>query len=166
MKNWLSESIELATDGGLKLPQVEGYTSDRVMQLLNRLCAGLPDNEVYLEVGTYKGASFIGALHGTGATGFSVDNWIEYGTEKEARANVRKHLGAEHETRVLTGNCFDLFQTQSIPKVGVLFYDGAHGRDATWRAISSLYGLCADEFCLIVDDWNFPAVRVGTMEAL
>lgn len=54
---------------------------------------------------------------------------------------------------------------QSAP-FHVYLYDGGHTYLEQYRALTHFWDILADPCVLIVDDWNWPAVRKGTLDAL
>ena len=56
------------------LERVQGMTTPATMLMLNRAVSCLDVGECYLEVGTWRGATLIGARLGNDARGYAIDN--------------------------------------------------------------------------------------------
>src|SRR5689334_22420166 len=67
------------------LDHVQGMTTPSTMHLLNYACQHLAPGEVYLETGTWRGATFIGALLDNAARGFAIDDHSMDIHDKDAR---------------------------------------------------------------------------------
>ena len=52
-----------------------------------------------------------------------------------------------------------------IPKINIYLYDGKHDQISQYRAFTHFNRILDDEFIAIVDDWNVPHVKKGTLDA-
>jgi hypothetical protein len=161
----------LATKPPSLVDDVPGLTSPRVQVLLNRCVGALPRDQAYLEIGCWHGASLIAALLGNpDATAVACDNFSQF-TQGDPRARMRENL-QRYADRIpaLTfydGDCFELPRQSLIRKpVGVYFYDGDHTAESHVRAFTEFQALLAAEVIVLVDDWNFDAVRQGTWRGI
>src|SRR5262245_39393215 len=76
---WGSSSIQPIRDQFRNLLEtVQGMTTANVLQLLNLAVQCLQHNEVYLEVGSYLGATLIGAALGNHRQCIGVDNFSQF----------------------------------------------------------------------------------------
>lgn len=166
----VEKCIERATLKRSKLPssvlKLEGYSSVKVRHFLNNLCS-LP-NTSYLEIGVWKGSTFISALYGNQSTviqAIGIDNWSKFGGPyTEFKANVEKYISnINYEFYSEDSFKFDI-QKISQP-VNVYFYDGDHSALSQEMAFTYFNDVLDDVFIAVVDDWNFPAVPEGTHSA-
>lgn len=147
---------------------VEGMSTPHSLVLLNEAVAHLGDDEHYLEVGTYRGRSLIGAMLGHDHDRFvAIENFREFGFDPEqAQATVLatlEHWGVRHRVRFLRGEAFSILPRGVLPgPVGVYFYDGAHSRLAQYLGLASAEPWLADEALVIVDDATWPQVASST----
>jgi predicted O-methyltransferase YrrM len=146
-------------------PDVIGMASPKKLKLLNLATSFLSkDNgECYLEVGTYQGKSLIAALIGNESrAAIACDNFSEFDTEPNSsnltilNDNLSKY-GLSDCVRFYNEDFLTLFgrwKTESLPSVGVYFYDGAHDEASQYEAIRSVEPLLSDRALVIVDDWR------------
>lgn len=168
MKNILakvSDEVKAAAIEQLA-PDVEGMTSPRVRMLLNRLVAELPADEAYLEVGCFKGATFISALLGhTQATAYGVDNWSQFKDHDAGayfRANTDKYKKELPPFNFIEADFFKLSEYPFTKPIGLYFYDGHHGEASQRAAIELTPRFLAKQAIIVIDDWNQDGVRRGT----
>src|SRR6266536_1342535 len=123
------------------LADVPGMATESKLALLSLAAAHLEPGEAYLEVGSFKGLSLIGALLG------NLDRWVD-----------RERL------RLLEGDCFRLLRRERLLEapVGVYFYDGAHGRLPHYLALGVAEPWLADRALVVVDDASWPMVARAT----
>ena len=53
-----------------------------------------------------------------------------------------------------------------LGRFNVYLFDGPHERDDQYDGVKLAQPALDEEFVLIVDDWNWPAVRAGTLDAV
>lgn len=150
----LSSKIDAVTMSGL-----QGLSSPRVRHLLNNLAA---QSKSYLEIGCYLGGTLKAALHGNNIYAAAIDN---FSMSPETRDQFFKNT---------EGLNFDFFESDSFSfdinklkqPIDLYFYDGHHSVDAQYKAVSYFLPAMADEFVMVIDDWDMNKVRVGTHTAL
>ena len=166
-----------------KLPpailEMEGMSGVYTRHIYNNLCSlsnlsAASNNAVgnrlhYLEIGTWKGSSFLSAMYQNGATvhGTCIDNWSEFGGPKtECVANIARHLVHHEPYRILDTDCWSLSATDIGPDpVDLYLYDGPHTFEDHRRAITTMAPYLAPVSIVIVDDWccDWAGVRSGTL---
>jgi predicted O-methyltransferase YrrM len=150
------------------LADVPGMATEHKLALLNLAAAHLGPGEAYLEVGSFKGLSLIGAMLGNaGRRFYAIENFLEFNPDGRARAELEANLGRWVEpgrARVLEGDCFDLLRTGAglEEPVGVYFYDGAHGRLPHYLALGVAERWLADRALVVIDDASWPIVARAT----
>lgn len=145
---------------------VAGYTAPNELAVLNEAARLMPDDEAYLEVGTFKGRSICAAVQGNAGKKFvAMENFMEFGMAGElARQELMDNLAthaAGVDVELLEGDCFKLMTQPSIidRKVGVYFYDGEHTLLSHYLALAVVEPLLADEALVLVDDATWPVVQ-------
>ncbi|WP_265446771.1 class I SAM-dependent methyltransferase [Flexivirga meconopsidis] len=146
--------------------EVTGFTSPNELAVLNLAASLLPDDEAYLEVGTFKGRSLVGATQDNADKSFyAMENFLEFGmagqeARAELEANLRTRAGGA-KVQLLEGDCFKLMAQQGMvdKPVGVYFYDGEHTVLAHYLALAVAEPLLADEALVLVDDATWPVVQ-------
>jgi hypothetical protein len=164
------ESIEKAQKGESKLDdkilKIEGMSSAKNRHLLNRLCSW--PNTRYLEIGCWKGSTWISALYKNEAavsSAIAIDNWAEFDGPQEAfEKNCRKFLGS-FPYRFYSIDCFDFDLSHFTHPVNLYFYDGNHSALSQELAFTYFDPILDDLFIAVVDDWNWDEVQRGTRAA-
>jgi predicted O-methyltransferase YrrM len=147
---------------------IEGMSTPHSLLLLNEAVAHLGPGEYYLEVGSYRGRSLVGAMLGSDHDRFvAVENFREFGFDpEEAHAAVNATLsawGVLDRVRFLRGEAFTLLPSGVIPgPVGVYFYDGAHSRLAQYLGLGLAEPWLAEDAVVVVDDATWPQVASST----
>ncbi len=151
------------------LDSVQGMTTPSTMHLLNLAVQFMAPNECYLEVGTWRGATLIGALLGNDALGIAIDDdsMNEHDNdERESREvwydNVFKFdIGARAE--YVNGSVPSVWNEIGLrSNVGVYLFDGDKStKDAAYEGLSGVIPFLADEALIFVDDANEITIRLA-----
>jgi hypothetical protein len=154
-----------------KLPEsvlsLEGMSSHGNRLLLNNLC-DFKGN--YLEIGSWKGSTFISALYNNpNCSGTSIDNHQEFKdsvfktSAEELEKNCKENLVNNESYELITADCFsDLNLTK---KYDIYFYDGFHSYEDQYKAISHYYNNLESIFFYVCDDYSIERVEAGTKDA-
>lgn len=168
----VESAIINADSGSTKLTDkqlnLEGMSSNKNRIFLNEL---IKEDTNYLEIGTYKGSTFVCALYNNNPlNAYAVDNFSlseSYGGTEQA------FLQTCADNQITKFNFFneDSFNMKvesknKIKDINVYFYDGEHGEIDQTKAITDFLDNMSDEFILIVDDWNWEAVKIGTYKGI
>lgn len=178
----LIESIEKAERGESKLGPaqlaVEGMSSLRHRHFLNNLCS-LP-NARYLEVGLYKGSTFICANYGNAnLRSIGIENFSEFDDEihhkngrkniEDLKENLSAHLSISDRprTKVFITDAFKI-STSVIGSINIYFYDANHSFRSQYMGLKHFASSLENPFILVVDNWDcqFRGARDGTTAAL
>ena len=154
------------------LSQVRGMTSVNVLQLLNSAVACMEPGEVYCEIGSFQGATLIGALVGnTARSGLAVDNFSEFDPHGHNLAALRHNLiqfGMAGQVQFFNHSFEEFFARLcgSQSQIGVFFYDGAHDYRSQLLALLLARPFLAHRSLIVVDDSNSASVRQATWDFL
>ena len=154
------------------LDKIQAMTTPSTMHLINRAVACLEGDECYLETGTWRGGTFIGALLGNdNARGYAIDDDSMNGHDEDDRLsrdvwaeNVIAFGLAERATYI-EAPVPDVWNYHNITDgypVGVYLFDGDKSTAA--RALEGLYGvvpLLAKQAIIILDDANELQIRLA-----
>ena len=171
-------AIHLAKQEKSKLtPEVlamEGMSSPKVRHLYNNLGSLATE---YLEIGSWKGASFISTMFGNEQLqGVAVDNWSEFNPDGKVSAafvdNARKFINSDR-WECVQDDCWRV-KNLNFPPTGVLvpdlyLFDGGHSFEDHKKAVTHFFPMMADQFIFVVDDYSHPdfhAVKEGTLAGL
>lgn len=145
---------------------VTGFTGPNELAVLQAAAASMPNDEAYLEVGTFKGRSICAAVQDNADKDFyAMENFLEFGMQgAEARGELLSNLAnnaADVDVVLLEGDCFRLMVDRTLitKPVGVYFYDGEHTLLSHYLALAVVEPLLADEALVLVDDASWPVVQ-------
>lgn len=152
------------------IKEVGGMTTSLIGRMLNQAVSWMPENEIYLELGVWRGASAICALLGNDHKAVLVDNFSKFGKDSGADV-VRGNLGLYNmEGRVtFYEHDFRDFLASNIlahKSVGVYYYDADHSAQGTWDGIREALPYLADQALVFIDDINRLSVREGMFSIL
>lgn len=152
------------------LDKVQGMTTPSNMHLLNLAVQCLEGDEAYLEVGTWRGATLIGALLGNEkAHGIAIDDDTmdehdgdERSSQEVWRENVVR-FGMPSRTHYVNGSipsAWEVLQAQLTHPIGVYFFDGDKATDEAAEAgVMGALPFLSSRALIILDDANDIHVR-------
>ena len=156
---------------------VPNLAEENVLALLNLAASLLGPGESYVEVGTYYGASLIGAMRDNEGDFVAIDSFSFGATEVSGRKlpaasregleeNLRR-FGLEGAT-ILEGDAFEVIEGGLLGerRLGVYYYDGPHDYDSQVRGLRAVEPWLADEALLVVDDFDWEEVDRATRDYL
>jgi predicted O-methyltransferase YrrM len=156
---------------------VPNLAEENVLALLNLAASLLAPGESYVEVGSYFGASLIGAMRGNAGDFVAIDRFkfgpLEFkGVQLPAasRAGLEENLrrfGAAGAT-ILEGDAFEVLEGGELGdrRVGVYYFDGPHDYDSQVRGLRAVEPWLADDALLVVDDFDWEDVGRATRDYL
>jgi hypothetical protein len=169
----VKKAVDNANAGVSKLPRevldLEGMSSNRIRHLLNNIISLQGNSARYLEVGVWKGSTTISALYNNTLEYHTcIDNFTQFnGPRIEFQKNCRTHLSYENRVNFLDCDCFEINPADfNIKDINTYLYDGEHSAASQYRGITHYYESLANEFILIVDDFNWEEVQRGTRDAI
>ncbi len=158
------------------LDKIQAMTTPSTMHFLNLAVRCLEDDECYLETGTWRGGTFIGALLGNDKRGYAIDDDSMNNHDEDERpsrdvwAENVIEFGVADRAAYIEAPVPDVWNygklTDDHP-VGVYLFDGDKSTAA--RALEGLYGvvpLLAKEAVIILDDANEMQVRLAAHKFL
>lgn len=141
--------------------ELEGMSGVRYREFINRLIGHLPDPR-YLEIGSWKGSTVCAALYGNQAKALCIDNWAQYGGP---RAEFFSNLSLVQMPTVIESD-FRHVDYASVGSFNVMFFDGPHSETDQYDGVRLTQPALDNEHVLIVDDWNWRSVRIGTLRGI
>ncbi len=142
--------------------EMEGMSGQRYRSFINLLVGNTADAR-YLEIGCWKGSTVCAALHGNSATATCIDNWSEFGGPHDEFM----HNTAEISTRLnVIEQDFRAVDYGTLGTFNVYLFDGPHSQTDHCDGITMPRQACARRFIMIVDDWNWLDVRLGTLRGI
>ena len=159
------------------LERTPNLAEENGLALLNLAASLLAPGESYVEVGSYYGASLIGAMRGNDGDFVAIDRF-EFGPLEvkgiqrpaASRAGLEENLrrfDAEGAT-ILEGDAFEVLEGGQLGdrRVGVYYFDGPHDYDSVVRGLRAVAPWLADEALLVVDDHDWDDVARATRDYL
>lgn len=150
------------------LLNMEGMTGTMTRHLYNNLCSLKKENGEkvnYLEIGCYKGSSTVSALYGNmeNLCVTAIDNWSEFNGPKDVFIHNMKHMfGDNKNIQILNEDSFNLKSKLAHAPYDIYLYDGDHSVESHKRAITDYWDSLADKCIIMIDDWCWEQVRIGT----
>ena len=159
------------------IDRIPNLAEENVLALLNLAASLLAPGESYVEVGSFYGASLIGAMRGNSGDFVAIDRFSFDVAEvrgrklpRATRAGLEESLRqfGEERATILEGDAFELVEGGALGdrRVGVWYYDGPHDHASQLRGLRMVEPWLADGALLIVDDYDWDEVRKGTAEYL
>lgn len=167
-------ALEAANTGTTKLTQaefdLEGMSSRKNRILLNEL---VKDDTRYLEIGVWRGSTFVAALLGNKPEyAVAIDNFSQFDNDGKNSERFKKVVTDRNITdfTLLNADCFNIPPNLENLLLGqnfnTYFYDGDHKEQDQYLALAYYYPTLANTFIFIVDDWNWEPSRHGTRRAI
>lgn len=152
---------------------VPGLTSPRVQTLLNNLAQAV---DIYLEVGSYLGATACAVLKDNPISLIAVDKWQEQIQSQDGTVtssndvdtfikNIEKYKGSSR-VKILNQDLFTVDVSVMLDSVKMFFYDGPHDAASTQRAVEHYWPALAEEAILVFDDANWQGVVEGARNGI
>lgn len=152
------------------LDSLQGMTTPSTMHMINFAVQCLDAGEVYLEAGTWRGATFIGALLGNDAQGYAIDNDTMNEHDRDDtrlssvvwRENVER-WGVGDRAHYIDGTIPEVWTRKNLTggkKVGAYLFDGDKATpDAAYEGLKGVVPYLARQALILVDDANTPQIR-------
>jgi hypothetical protein len=160
--------IDLGTKDGKEIIEYDGYTGTRTRHFYNNICnSDALQNIKYLEIGTWNGSSSISAAYKNKITALFIDNWSQFGGDPSIFKENMSKYGKDTEVFLLESDCWEVNLNElDMGPFNIYLFDGDHSELDHFKSLDYYYPVLEDIFIFIVDDWNWPNVRDGTMRAI
>lgn len=150
---------------------MEGMSGEKTRHLYNNICN--LDNANYLEIGTYKGSSFISSIYKNNINSIAIDNWSEFNGPKNEFINNVNSFCPNQRFNFIEKNSFDINEddiNKYYNSVDIYLYDGCHKYESHKMAITHFSKFLSKYSVILVDDWrndnNWERVQRGTYDGL
>jgi hypothetical protein len=165
----LKAALSASLDQTRRLPDfvraIEGMSGQKYRVLINDLVRNTP-NAKYLEVGSWAGSTAVAALYNNKVRALCIDDWSLFGGPKDRFfENVDKVRSADIEFSFIEAD-FRSVDYDAIGTFNIYLFDGPHEEKDQYDGVMLATPALDDPCILIVDDWNWRAVRLGTFRAL
>jgi hypothetical protein len=167
----IEESYKQSISNQSNLPDsilnYKGASGKKYRHLINNVISKI-ENPRYLEIGIWTGSTLFSAVVNNKVKFTAIDNWTKgfYGDVKNLfYENLNFYTNSRQEFKIYDED-FQNIDYSSIGKYNIFLYDGPHEEKEQYDGVSLPYDALDDTFILIVDDWNWPGPRNGTLNAL
>jgi hypothetical protein len=162
-------ALEDALEDRVVLPasvrDIEGMSGQKYRSFINSLVRRHPD-PMYLEIGSWKGSTAVSALFDNRVKALCIDNWCQFGGPKdEFMTNIQIAKSQDISFDFIESD-FREIGYHNIGKFNIYMFDGPHKQEDHHDGIVIAQEALEDEFILIIDDWNWYSVRIGTLEGI
>jgi hypothetical protein len=152
-----------------KLPDwimtMPGMSGRKYRRMINQL-VGLAPQPRYLEVGSWAGSTACSAMYGNALPVTCIDNWSEFGGPRAAFDQATDAARSDQIAFRVIEEDFRKVDYSAIGTYNIYLFDGPHEYQDQFDGVTMAQPALADEHILIVDDWNWPQVRQGTIDAI
>lgn len=174
--NHVDSSVNNSNNNISKLtPEIlsmDGMSGNKTRHLYNNICSLKDCN--YLEVGTWKGSSFVSAIYGNQLNPIVIDNWTEFNGPKDDFLSNVDRFCPNTKYNLIEKDCFQVTENdiKSIyDSIDIYLYDGAHDYDSQKKAITYYKNLFSKYVIIIVDDFRsdtpgWSNVKKGTYDGI
>jgi predicted O-methyltransferase YrrM len=138
--------------------EVENLSTENTLVLLNLAASMLAAGETYVEVGSFMGASLIGAMRGNEDKDFVAIDRFDWGSRERFEANLER-FGATAVT-LIEGDAFEVLESQRLDRreVGAFFWDADHTHKGQLRGLRDIEARLAVGALVICDNADRPDV--------
>ena len=132
--------------------KIDGMSGNKTRHLYNNICN--LENSTYLEVGTWKGSSFISAMYKNPNTyGICIDNWSEFGGPREEFFNnLNTHIENKN-IKIIDKDCWEITDDDINKTIDIYMYDGEHSYESQKKAITYYNKFFSKYIIIMIDDW-------------
>jgi len=147
-----------------ELMTMHGMSGKKFRALMNNLIEIVP-NPRYLEIGCWAGSTFCSSIWQNNCQAVAVDNWSQFGGPRDQFLNNLKKFSNSENQRFIESDFRDI-DYNNLGKFNVYMYDGPHEHDDQSDGLRMVLPALDDMFIWVVDDWNWPDPKNGTIDAL
>ena len=157
------EKIDL--DVRKELIKIESMSTYAIGYLINRMCKNLSKNQVYLNIGVWKGFSLIAGMINTQCKVIGIDNFSQFNGPKDIFfKNFKKLKKPNHFFFEQDYEKYFEILDQNKDKIDFYFYDGEHSYDNQFKNLEIADNFLNTGSVVLIDDINFDEVYEGTLD--
>ena len=136
--------------------------------IINRICKNLKDDQIYVNIGVWKGFSLIAGMVNTNCHVDGIDNFSEFKetnpkeeflTNFNKYKNTTKHKFYEMDYKIYLKE----FESRKVP-INFYFYDGAHYYKDQLENLEIAHNFFSKDTIILIDDFNGEQVEQATMD--
>lgn len=141
---------------------VPGMATENTLALLNLAARWREPGETYLEIGTWKGLSLVGAALGNSGPFVAIDDFSMRGSDEQELRDFLAQIGLAH-VQVCSGQAAVVLRSDVLQdhRIGVCYYDADHSPYRQAEALSLVRPRLAKEALIILDNADSQAVSAS-----
>ena len=133
--------------------------------LINRICKNLSKNQVYLNIGCWKGFSLVAGMINTQCKVIGVDNFSQFtGPKNDFIKNFENSKKSNHFFFEQDYEKYFESLDHTKDKFDFYFYDGEHSYDNQFKNLEIADNFLNVGSLVLIDDINFDEVYEGTLD--
>ena len=147
------------------LIQIDRMSTYAIGHVINKICKNLNEDNLYLNVGVWKGFSLIAGMINTKCDVIGIDNFSQFGGRKDLFLNkFNEYKKNNHFFYDLDyEEFFKRFEKKSR-FIDFYFYDGEHSYKNQLKNLEIAKQFLKKGSLILIDDINFQEVYNGTMD--
>ena len=157
------EKIDL--DLRKELIKIDSMSTYAIGYLINRICKNLSKNQVYLNIGCWKGFSLVAVMINTKCKVIGVDNFSQFtGPKNDFIKNFENSKKSNHFFFEQDYEKYFESLDHTKDKFDFYFYDGEHSYDNQFKNLEIADNFLNVGSLILIDDINFDEVYEGTLD--
>ena len=177
LKKSFFQALAMNTKLSDEIKFMPGMSGKKYRYFVNNLIS-LIDNPRYLEIGCWAGSTACSALYGNTVKALCIDDWSQFSDPKTINpslnvtnpkssfhANIKKIISEKIDFKFIESD-FRKIDYKEVGKFNIYVFDGPHEVKDHYDGIDIVQSALDEVFVLIIDDWNMPHVREGTLKAI
>lgn len=150
------------------LLKIDSMSTYAIGHLVNQICLRLSENQIYLNIGCWKGFTLVAGMIDTSCKVIGVDNFSQFDGPKnefysnfQRYQNKQKHFFYDEDYKIFFKN----FEKKN-ERVSFYYYDGEHSYKNQYDNLHIADNYLDKGSIIFIDDINFPEVENGTNDFL
>jgi predicted O-methyltransferase YrrM len=143
---------------------ISGMSTPANAKIINAICKSMNKDQLYLNVGTYKGFSLAAGMHNSDCSVIGIDNFSQFGGPRDECLAVFDRY-ARTNTKFYDMDYVEYLNSHS-GIIDFYFYDGHHSYENQYKAMKVASPYFRSGTLIMIDDTNVPQVKQATFDAL
>ena len=160
--SWENADFNLADLADLK--SIGGMSTPANAKIINAICKSMNKDQLYLNVGTYKGFSLAAGMYGSDCSVIGIDNFSQFGGPRDECLAVFDRY-ARTNTKFYDMDYVEYLNSHS-GIIDFYFYDGHHSYENQYKAMHVASPYFRSGTLIMIDDTNVSQVKQATFDAL
>lgn len=134
------------------IEKIQTMARPHFLATMNALSQCLEDDEIYLEVGTFRGGSLVGVLLNNSVKAVAIDNFSQFPVDYAQLELGLMLFGVNERVEFSEMDFHEYFKRGDIPKIGLYYYDGAHDEQSTLDGLELVFPYIVQNGIIVLDD--------------